>query len=226
MLNHPGISEGQIDELLGLLASSGMKRKPVKALERLDLKETDRIAGETGRAARGKPNSRRDREPADRRTGQLGLVFRLAFGVPRTHRTIWDWATQLALTEANPFDKVRNFDIPHRGRVPWLAMAIAYVQAHAPADLVPMLRLGIMTCQRGCDMIRMGPEHRGRNSIWYRPKKTRKRRRAFHIPLATADTLELDRWAEAPVRFTNPRWLKPSARLCEELYPYSPKGAP
>jgi hypothetical protein len=55
-----------------------------------------------------------------------------------------------------------------------------------------MMRLGIMTCQRGSDLIRMGPEHRDRNGLWCRPRKTRKRRRAFHIPLGTADALEID----------------------------------
>jgi integrase len=86
------------------------------------------------------------------------------------------------------------------------------------------VRLGIMTCQRGSDLIRMGTEHRDGSGIWCRPKKTRKRRRAFHIPLATADALELDRWAETPVTFTNSRWLKPIERFREDLYLYSPKG--
>jgi hypothetical protein len=56
---------------------------------------------------------------------------------------------------------------------------IEHVRAHAWPDIVRMVRLGIMTCQRGSDMIRMGPEHREGNGIWCRPKKTRKRRRAF-----------------------------------------------
>jgi hypothetical protein len=87
-----------------------------------------------------------------------------------------------------------------------------------------MHQLGIMTCQRGSDIIRMGPEHRDGNGIWCRPK-TRKRRRAFHIPLATTAALEIDRWAETPVTFTNSRWLKPTARFREDLCLYSPKGA-
>jgi integrase len=140
-------------------------------------------------------------------------------------RTIWDWAIPLDLAKVNPFDKIKDFDIPDRGHVPWPAWVIDYVRAHAWPDLVRMVRLGIMTCQRGSDMIRMGPEQRERNGIWCRPLKTRKRRRAFHIPLATADALELDRWAETPVTFTNSRWLKPIARHREDLYLYSPKGA-
>ena len=30
-------------------------------------------------------------------------------------RTIWDWAIPLGLAVANPFDKVKDFDIPHNG---------------------------------------------------------------------------------------------------------------
>jgi integrase len=140
-------------------------------------------------------------------------------------RTIWDWAIPLDLAKINPFDKVKDFDIPDRGHVPWPSWVIDHVRAHAWPDLVRMTRLGVMTCQRGSDLIRMGPEHRDRNGLWCRPKKTRKRRRAFHIPLATADALELDRWAETPVTFTNSRWLKPIDRFRKDLYLYSPKGA-
>jgi integrase len=139
-------------------------------------------------------------------------------------RTVWDWAIPLDLARANPFDKVKDFEIPDRGHVPWPAWVVDHVKLHAWPDLLRMVLLGIMTCQRGSDLIRMGPEHRERNGIWCRPLKTRKRRRAFHIPLAAADALEIDRWAETPVTFTNSRWLKPIARHREDLYLYSPKG--
>ena len=135
-------------------------------------------------------------------------------------RTIWDWAILLGLAVVNPFDKVRDFDIPDRGHVPWPSWVVDQVRAHAWPDLVRMV-----TCQRGSDLIRIGPEHRDRNGIWCRPKKTRKRRRAFHIPLASADALEIDRWAETPVTFTNSRWLKPIERFRDDLYLYSPKAA-
>jgi len=140
-------------------------------------------------------------------------------------RTIWDWAIPLDLAKTNTFDKMKDFDIPDRGHVPWPSWIIEHVRAHAWPDLVRMMRLGVMTCQRGSDLIRMGPEHRDGNGIWCRPKKTRKRRRAFHIPLAAADAIEIDRWAETPVTFTNSRWLKPIERFREELYLYSPDGA-
>src|SRR3984957_4721152 len=104
-------------------------------------------------------------------------------------RTIWDWAIPLGLAVVNPFDKVKDFDIPDRGHVPWPSWVADYVGANAWPDLVGMERLGVMTCQRGRDLSRMDPEHRDRNSLRCRPKKTRKRRRAFHIPLAAADAI-------------------------------------
>jgi integrase len=140
-------------------------------------------------------------------------------------RTIWDWAIPLALAVANPFDKIKDLDVPDRGHVPWPSWVIDYVCTNAWPDLVRMTRFGIMTCQRGSDLIRMGPEHRERNGIWCRPKKTRKRRRSFLIPLTTAEALELDRWAETPVTFTNSRWKQPIARHRKDLYLYSPKAA-
>jgi integrase len=139
-------------------------------------------------------------------------------------RTIWDWGIPLNLAKLNPFEKVRDFEIPDRGHVPWPACVIEYVRLHASPDLVRMMRLGIMTCQRISDMVEMGPEHRDGHGIWSRPKKTKKRRRAFLIPLATADALELDRWAETPVTFTNSRWKQPIDRFRGDLYLYSPKG--
>jgi hypothetical protein len=80
-------------------------------------------------------------------------------------RTIWDWAIPLDLAKFNPFDKVRDFDIPDRGHVPWPSWVIDHVRTHAWPDLVRMMRLGVITCQRGSNLIRMGPEHRDRNGL-------------------------------------------------------------
>jgi integrase len=120
------------------------------------------------------------------------MLGRKTLDETRRGRTIFDWAIPLDLTKTNPFEKVKDFDIPDRGHVPWPSWVVDYVRAHAPIDLVRMERLGIMTCQRVSDLIRMGPEHRERNGIWCRPKKTRKLRRAFHVPLSTADAIEID----------------------------------
>ena len=46
-------------------------------------------------------------------------------------RTIWDWAIPLDLAKFNPFDKVRDFDIPDRGHVPWPSWVIDYVRTQA-----------------------------------------------------------------------------------------------
>jgi hypothetical protein len=120
-------------------------------------------------------------------------------------RTIWDWAIPVDLAKANPFDKVRDLDVPDRGHVPWPAWAVDYVRGHARPDLVRMVRLGVMICQRGSDMIRMGPEHREDNGIWCRPRKTRKHvqaeRRALHaIPRPGEDRRRRPEAAEAGVQ--------------------------
>jgi hypothetical protein len=141
-------------------------------------------------------------------------------------RTLWNWAIPLDMAENNPFERVKPFDVPDRGHVPWPQWVTHYVTKHATPDLVRLTRLGIMTCQRESDLIRMGPEHRERSGIWCRPKKTRRRRRAFHIPLQTADVIELDRWAETPITFTNSRWKAPILRHRDDLYLYSPRAAP
>lgn len=92
------------------------------------------------------------------------------------------------------------------------------------------MRLGVARCQRESDLVRLGPESRattrGGNGIWCRPKKTRRVRRAVFIPLAIADALELDRWADEPMTFISRRWGRTSNRHRTDLYIYSPAGSP
>jgi hypothetical protein len=141
-------------------------------------------------------------------------------------RTLYGWALPLGLCKTNPFIAVRPLAIADRGHVPWPQWVVEYVLEKAPADLIRLTRLGIMTCQRESDLVRMGPEHRERNGIWCRPKKTRRKRRSFHIPLAMTDALELDRWRDIAIRFKASRWKAPIARHRLDLYLYSPTGAP
>ncbi|KLK91372.1 hypothetical protein AA309_19925 [Microvirga vignae] len=144
-------------------------------------------------------------------------------------KTIWAWAIPLGLLgnrPINPFDHVSDLDTPDRGHVPWPEWAQAFVLEHAPADLVRFVKLGAWTGQRESDLVLFGPEHRENNGLWCRPKKTRKKRRAFFIPLAAAEALELDRWAETPIRFENSRWKAPIERFREDLYLYTPRAEP
>lgn len=141
-------------------------------------------------------------------------------------RTMYRWAIPLGHAKTNPFDSVAGLLKADVGHVPWPKWVSDYVIQHAPVDLVRLARLGMMTCQRESDLIRMATIHRERNGIWCRPRKTKKKRKAFHIPLTTADQFELDRWAETPMVFKAKRWKQPIARHHEELYLYSPKGAP
>jgi hypothetical protein len=145
-------------------------------------------------------------------------------------RTLYSWAIPFGYVASNPFEHVGALDIPDRGHVPWPRWALDAVLASVPEDLRRMVRLGVMTCQRESDLIRIGPIHReslhGRGTgIWCRPKKTRRRRKSVFIPLRTADALELDRWAETPITFTNTRWKAPRAVHNLNVYLHSPRGA-
>ena len=161
---------------------------------------------------------------------ELGATPGMANQMLSVARTLYAWAIPFGLVHANPFENVGPLVIPDRGHVPWPQWALELVLASVPEDLRRMVRLGLMTCQRESDLIRMGPMHResleGRGSgIWCRPKKTRRRRRSVFIPLRTADAFELDRWAETPISFQNPRWKAPIERHNSETYLYSPRGA-
>ena len=144
----------------------------------------------------------------------------LSFG-----RGWWRWCARLNYVEgANPFEVIDDLELLDRGHVPWPKHIVDLALERMPTDLARMVRLGIMVCQRESDLIRMGPGHREKNGIWCRPKKTRKKRRAFHVPLDLADALELDRWAEQPIVFANTRFKQPFSQHNLDLYLYSPRG--
>ena len=141
-------------------------------------------------------------------------------------RTLYGWALPLGLCDTNPFSQVKPLPMADKGHVPWPTFVIEYVLEKAPADLIRLTRLGIMTCQRESDLVRMGPEHREKNGIWCRPQKTKRKRKAFCIPLAINDAIEIDRWSETQMMFKASRWKSPIGRHRGDLYLYSPKGAP
>jgi integrase len=140
-------------------------------------------------------------------------------------RGFWRWCARFSFVEGvNPFEVVPEFDIPDRGHVPWPQPIIDFAIERAWPDLSRMFQLGIMTCQRGSDLIRLGPSHRERTGIWCRPKKTRKKRRSFHIPLDLSDALLLDWWTEQPITFTNTRYKQAVSQHNRDLYFYTPRG--
>ncbi len=141
-------------------------------------------------------------------------------------RTLWGWASPLSIVDGNPFAGIAALETGDNGHIPWPAWASDYVCKNAPVDLVRMVRLGLATCQRESDLIRMGPDHREGQGVWCRPKKTRKKRKSFNIPLTAADTLMLDRWAGTPMTFNAIRWKAPIARHRADVYLYSPRGKP
>jgi hypothetical protein len=140
-------------------------------------------------------------------------------------RTLWNWGRSIGV-QSNPFLAVANLDVGDLGHIPWPAWTVELVCKTAWPDLVRMVRLGLATCQRESDLIRMGPPHRERAGLWCRPKKTKKKRRAFCIPLTSADARMLDRWPQAKIAFTATRWKAPIRRGNVDFYLFSPRGVP
>jgi integrase len=139
-------------------------------------------------------------------------------------RTLWSWGIPREYSEFNPFGDIVDLETSDSGHVPWPHFVSRHVYQHAPEDLRRMVRLGIATSQRISDLIRLGDLHRERAGIWCRPQKTRKKRRAFFIPLAIADAIEIDGWVETPIMFDNSRWKAPRPQHNRKLYLYGPRG--
>jgi hypothetical protein len=140
-------------------------------------------------------------------------------------RTLWNWGRSIGV-QSNPFLSVANLDIGDVGHIPWPAWTVDLVCKTAWPDLVRMVRLGLATCQRESDLIRMGPAQRDRHGLWCRPKKTKKKRKAFCIPLTASDARTLDRWPQTQIAFTATRWKAPIQRGNSDYYLFSPRGVP
>ncbi len=140
-------------------------------------------------------------------------------------RTLWNWGRSIGI-QSNPFLSVANLDIGDVGHIPWPAWTVDLVCKTAWPDLVRMVRLGLATCQRESDLIRMGPAQRDRHGLWCRPKKTKKKRKAFCIPLTASDARTLDRWPQTKIAFTATRWKAPIPRGNPDYYLFSPRGVP
>jgi hypothetical protein len=140
-------------------------------------------------------------------------------------RSLWNWGRAIGV-QSNPFLGVANLEVGDVGHIPWPAWTIELVCKTAWPDLVRMVRLGLATCQRESDLIRMGPAQREQQGQWCRPKKTKKKRKAFCIPLTPSDARMLDRWPQTKIAFTAIRWKEPIRRGNPDYYLFSPRGVP
>ncbi len=140
-------------------------------------------------------------------------------------RSLWTWGRSIGV-KTNPFIGIADLPVPDTGHIPWPDWAVEIVCKEAWPDLVRMVRLGLATCQRESDLIRMGPAQRDDFGLWCRPKKTRKKRKAFCIPLSKADALLLDRWPTVEIAFTGSRRKTPIKCSNRDFYLFSPRGAP
>jgi len=140
-------------------------------------------------------------------------------------RSLWNWGRAVGV-HSNPFAGIANLEIGDTGHIPWPGWIVELVCKTAWPDLVRMVRLGLATCQRESDLIRMGPAQRERHGLWCRPKKTKRKRKAFCIPLTPADLRMLDGWPRAKIAFTATRWKAPIRRGNPDYYLFSPRGVP
>jgi hypothetical protein len=140
-------------------------------------------------------------------------------------RSLWTWGRAIGV-QSNPFVGIANLEIGDTGHIPWPAWAVELVCKAAWPDLVRMVKLGLATSQRESDLIRMGPAQRERHGLWCRPKKTKKKRKAFCIPLTPADLHMLDRWPQTKIAFFASRWKAPIQRRNPDYYLFSPRGVP
>jgi hypothetical protein len=140
-------------------------------------------------------------------------------------RSLWNWGRSIGVG-SNPFLSIANLDVGDVGHIPWPAWTVELVCKTAWPDLVRMVRLGLTTCQRESDLIRMGPAQREQHGLWCRPKKTKKKRKAFCIPLTSHDARMLDGWPRIDIAFTATRWKAPIRRGNPDYYLFSPRGVP
>jgi integrase len=105
-------------------------------------------------------------------------------------KTLFKWGVPRNFAPANPFREVAPIPTEDDGHRPWPDWAVELVLNTAPADLRRFVFLAQATGQRESDVVRMGTSWREGRGLWVRPLKTRKRRRAFFVPLTLADAAE------------------------------------
>lgn len=136
------------------------------------------------------------------------------------------WGVPRGYAPTNPFREIAALKADNDGHRPWPQWALDYAAAKMWPDLARFVFLALHTGQRESDVIRMGPGARENRGLIVRPKKTRKTRRAFYVPLLGLALAEIDRWEREPLEFVTGRWgnvvkIDPGA-----YYVTSPAGNP
>lgn len=140
-------------------------------------------------------------------------------------KTLWKWAIPREYADENPFREIAQLDVEDDGHWPWPQWAIDYVYANAYPDLVRFVYLAIQTGQRESDVVRFGPSAMDGGGLWVRPRKTRKKRKAFWVPLLNEAKAKIQAWAATPVVFVLPRRKAPLSVGPCDTYVFSPTGA-
>ncbi|MFN3891937.1 MAG: hypothetical protein ACK4MV_16200 [Beijerinckiaceae bacterium] len=140
-------------------------------------------------------------------------------------KTLFKWGVPRNFSPANPFREVAPIPTEDDGHRPWPDWAVTLVLDTAPPDLRRFIFLAQATGQRESDVVRMGPGWREGRGLWVRPQKTRKRRRAFFVPLTLADAAEIDGWGRMTFA-GHGRWGREVVVEPGEAYVLSPAGNP
>ena len=141
-------------------------------------------------------------------------------------KTLFKWGAPREFALINPFREVARLRDDDDGHWPWPDWARDHVAAHAPADLARFVYLALATGQRESDVVRMGVDAIEDRGLWVRPKKTKRRRAAFWVPLLTSAAAEIARWRDEPLVFHLPRRRAPLAIPPGAAFVLSPAGHP
>jgi integrase len=140
-------------------------------------------------------------------------------------KTLWKWGIPREFASENPFREIAGLSIEDDGHRPWPQWALDYVEKHAYPDLARFVYLAVQTGQRESDVVRFGASAVDGGGLWVRPIKTRKKRKAFWVPLLKEARARVASWQDTPVIFDLIRRKQPLAVGPCETYVFSPRGS-
>ena len=141
-------------------------------------------------------------------------------------KTLFKWGVPRKFATANPFREIEPIAVEDDGHWPWPACARDHVAKHAPQDLARFVYLAVQTGQRESDVVRFGLEAIDGRGLWVRPRKTKKRRGAFWVPLLAAAAQEVETWRSVPLTFALERRKAPVVVKPGKAFILSPAGNP
>jgi len=140
-------------------------------------------------------------------------------------KTLWKWAIPREYASSNPFREIETILTDDEGHWPWPDWALDYVEKHSYPDLVRFTYLASQTGQRESDVIKLGEAHLEGGGIWLRPRKTRRKRKGFWVPLLKEANARVKSWLVEPVVFDLIRRKAPLSVGPCQTFVFSPTGS-